>query len=83
MADCNKPLAMPARGNSADPREYNDVTGNAGRDGFTRIARRNPRPHEVKAPWGGTYTEPGSREIDPPVVKPDNSVGFGPYSEDY
>lgn len=81
MADANEPRLMKARGNSADEREFDHVTGDAGRDGFTRIARREVRgrPTGENYPWG----EPrlGSDEITPQVGQTDYSRGPR-YSED-
>lgn len=48
------------------PRAKDDhVTGNAGLDGFTRLAAARPMTRHQPIPGFGEYVAPG--EIDPPV----------------
>lgn len=72
MPDPNCPLRMPRRGNSARPRVLDGATGDAGRDGYTRIARRE-RPDEYGFSSG---------DLSPAVAERDYSHGYR-FSEDY
>jgi hypothetical protein len=72
MADPNCPLRMKRRGDSARPRVLDNGTGNAGLDGYTRIARRE-RPNEYGYAPG---------DLSPAVGERDYSHGYR-FSEDY
>lgn len=83
MGHPNEPRRMTPRGDGARASEFDNVTGNAGRDGFTRVARRRPPGQQdddgnaVFMPFGGS-----SDTIGPPVGERD--YGRGPrFSEDY
>lgn len=77
MSNPNEPRRMTPRGNSADPREFDNTSGDAGRDGFTRIARRTPSSH----PREDTLYGPGmsvlgvNDEINPQVGERDWNRG--------
>lgn len=68
MSDPNEPRVMPRRGNAAEPRVFDDLTGDAGKDGYTRIARRN-------VPGRGDTPGYGSGGISPEVGERDWSHG--------
>lgn len=81
MPDPNEPRRMTPRGDGARKPEFDNVTGNAGRDGFTRIARRRPQGEgagDSPFPMFGGDTQ----TINPPVGERD--YGRGPrFQEDY
>lgn len=82
MPNPNEPRLMKPRGDGARPAEFDHATGNAGRDGFTVLARREPpRQQEPDNPFG-FMPFGGSTTIDPPVGQRDYRRGPR-FSEDY
>jgi hypothetical protein len=82
MGHPNEPRRMTPRGDGKRAGEFDHVSGNAGRDGFTRVARRRPpgQPEEGASPFFMNYG--GDSSINPPVGERD--YGRGPrFSEDY
>jgi hypothetical protein len=73
MSDPNEPRLMKSRGN--EPRNTNDITtGDAGRDGFTRIARRR-LPGDMEGAGDVPYSMYGSGGIHPQVGERDYNRG--------
>lgn len=83
MGHPNDPRRMAPRGNSARPREFENTTGDAGRDGFTRLARRTPPGRETRE---GNGPFPmfgfGSDAIQPQVGERDHDRLYRHYQED-
>lgn len=82
MGHPNEPRRMTPRGDGKRAGDFDNVTGNAGRDGFTRIARRQPPGQQdadgnvVFMPYGGSGT------ITPALGERDYNRGPR-FSEDY
>jgi hypothetical protein len=81
MGHPNEPRLMKPRGNGTRPAEFGQETGNAGRDGYTVVARRNgPGQQSNDDPFpmfGG-----GNDGINPQVGERDYRRGPR-FSEDY
>lgn len=83
MGHPNEPRRMTPRGDGARAPEFDThVSGNAGRDGFTRVACRKPPGHPDDSPFGFGGPWGGSDAIDPPVGERDYRRGPR-FSEDY
>lgn len=85
MGHPNDPRRMTPRGNSARERVFDNSAGDAGRDGYTRLARRIPPGRETDS--GDNMSSPfmsmRSDAIKPEVGERDHDRLYRHYTEDF